>query len=64
MRYTVNVMHLSLFSPRVGVAGIPWGLDFQIIVPNHGHLTEKFYTWMYVGWGGGGGAGVQILMPV
>ena len=25
----VSIMHLSMFSPRVGLVGIPWGLDCQ-----------------------------------
>ena len=34
-------MHLSMFSPRVGAAGIPWGLDQQKTT-SPGNSTEHF----------------------
>ena len=34
-------MHLSMFSPRVGVVGIPLALDQQKIT-SPGNLTEQF----------------------
>ena len=38
-----SIMHLSMFSSRVRVVGIPWGLKQQkIICP--GNLTEHFDT--------------------
>ena len=39
----MNIMHQSVFSPRVGAAGIPWGLDSQNITPI-GNWTGHFDT--------------------
>ena len=36
-------MHLSMFSHRGGVAGIPWGLDSQTVTAL-GNLTDDFGT--------------------
>ena len=38
------IMHLSLFSPRVVVAGIPWGLDIQIILSQPLGIPQKILT--------------------